>query len=187
MKKIVTILSSALPDDANGYEKVKGQSRAKLGKCPKWDFDLQKTFEGLFVGSREQTGSHGNYMVYEMLHKVTMKPYVFFGSTVLDENMMKVKELSLVIVEYKGKPKGKNYKVFEVAVHPTYKFAPEDWAEAGFDLINGSNSNFESEPEPATQAPVKNFVRGSTTVNAPVEQTKTSTPQVTKEFSDPPF
>lgn len=47
----------------------------------------------------------------------------FWGSTVLDDEMAKVKIGDLIQVTYKGQPEGKNYHVYEVLVDDTPKTA----------------------------------------------------------------
>lgn len=179
MKKLKFVFSSADEDDE--FVKVKsgaGTGRSLLGKCPRWDFDTQSTFLGVVVGRRTQRGDYGEYMVYEVLHSATKKPYVIFGSTVLDEKFADIKDYSKIKVESLGKPKGKRYHNFEVSMSSKYVFNPADFPD------------FNPNGAPADEMPRHEAQAVPATVQQPVKKSFTKQePTKTEEgdLEDPPF
>lgn len=177
-QKFTVLRSGEIPSN---YQKVGGRSSSKLGNnVPKWNFDLQPNLEALLVSRREQRGQPSNYMVYELIHIATQKPYVIFGTTVIDERLQEIPDMSKILIEYKGKPAGKKYKAFDVYLDTEYVFNPKDFPS--YNLLDDGPSN---------TAP-SNFERGASTagplqnkqVNTTEQQNK---PEVQKEYEEPPF
>ena len=101
----------------------------KVEQAPTWEFEKQKTIEGVFVSKEENVGpNHSNLYTLELPDHSHL---AVWGNTILDTRFKNLQPGDQVKIEYLGKKKSKKRKGAEYHDFEVYHWTPEE-GEEGF-------------------------------------------------------